>query len=302
MESVRRLDLAVIDEKTRRLFENLTEPQFQCCLRSEQPFGIDNTTIVAIGATVEGQPVGLVLATVFRALRVAEIHSLFVTEEYRNRKIGTRLLTTLQKELASENCYLVTFLYSEESSSTPFLEHILKELHWSESRLFSVQCRFDGRTFNPKWISREYKFPEGFQVFPWKELTQQDRDFLTRRMQQKAIPMTVNPFHNEESIEYMNSLGLRYRGEVIGWMITHKQDEETIKYSSLYIVREFLKQGPAIFLLSEAIRKQIQSPIPWAILEVNISQTELSWLQFIKKRLFPHAISVTHIKQTWKNL
>jgi hypothetical protein len=34
--------------------------------------------------------------------------------------------------------------------------------------------------------------------------------------------LDLGPFVEEERIELLNSLGLRYKGEVVGWHITHR--------------------------------------------------------------------------------
>lgn len=300
MIDIKRLDLTSLNVSQLQSYEELTLPKFHDCLYSKQV--ISNTQSIVVAAYVDQRPVGLILASFYKALRIAEIHSLYVLEQYRRHKIGEKLLRTMQEELSKENCMLATFLYSAEDPSATLLEKIFGKLNWPEPRIYIIRCTFDGRAFNPPWLHQEYHYPEGFEVFPWTELTTAEKSTLIRQMEQGVIQQAVNPFQDEEIIEPLNSLGLRYKGEVVGWMLTHRMAPDTIRYTSLYVQRQLHLKGPAIFLLCESIKRQVASDVPWAILEVNVMHTELSWLKFLKRRLMPYAVSVENVMQAWKRL
>lgn len=300
MTNIERLDLGKLDAQGRQSFYGLTEPKFYPCLKGENPDGIPNTITLAIAAFIEGKPIGLLLATFFSAMRMAEIHSLYVTDESEDREISGQLIQCLEEELQKNNCVVISYVYSSSDPETPNLEKLLNKLGWPAPRLFGIQCRFDGRTFNPPWMQAKYTFPSGFTLFPWSELTFEERKVLMRQLEHGEIHPSVSPFQEEDLIEPINSLGLRYKGSVVGWMVTHRITPNTIRYTALYIERSHQLQGPAIFLLKEAIERQIRSPIPWGVLEMNVRQTELSWLNFVKRRLRPYATEVTYTKQAWK--
>lgn len=300
MIDIKRLDLKSLDVSSLKHYEELTPSRFHDCLQSKHL--IANTESIAVSAVINGEPAGLVLASMYKALKIAEIHSIGVKEQYRQHKIGENLLKTLQEELFKEGCILVTFLYSVEDYSTPYLERIFQKLDWPEPRIYIINCTFDGRTFDPNWLSQAYHYPEGYEVFPWSELTLEERKLLVRQLEQGSIQQAVSPFQDEDKLEPINSLGLRYRGDVVGWILTHRIASDTIKYTALYIHRHLQLRGPAIFLLCEAIKRQIDSKVPWAVLEVNVMQTEISWLSFLRRRLIPHAVSVVNTMQAWKQL
>jgi hypothetical protein len=300
MIDIKRLDLASLNASQLRSYEELTLPKFQDCLHSKHI--ISNTDSIAVIASEDDEPVGMVLASLYKALKIAEIHSIKVKEKYRGHQIEESLLRIMQDELFKEGCMLVTFLYSAEDSSAPNLERIFKKQGWPDSRIYIIKCTFDGRTFDPNWLKQEYHYLEGYEVFPWSELIVDERSRLIRQMEQGVIQQVVNPFQEEDLLEPLNSLGLRYKGDVVGWMLTHRIAPDTIRYTSLYIQRHLHLRGPAIFLLCESIKRQIASDVPWAVLEVNVMHTEMSWLIFLKRRLMPHAVSVENIMQAWKQL
>lgn len=302
VSTVKRLDLSSLNTEQIKAFQALTKPEFYPCLYSKNPHGIPHTKIVAIASIIDGKPAGLILATIYSKLHIAEVDSFFVSEAFRDHHIGTELLRELDKELEKEGCYLVTYVYPAEDPLTPTLEHVLQNTGWATSSLFTIKCLFDCRLFNPPWFQKEYLLPVGFEIFQWQDLTAQERKVLMRREDQGSIHQSVSPFIEEERIEYVNSIGLRYKNDVVGWMITHRMSPDLMRYTSLYIERSLQLQGPAIYLLAESIKRQQRSPIQWSILEVNVNQTELSWLSFLKRKLIPHAQSVTRTLQAWKKL
>lgn len=291
MSIVKRLDLPILDIR----FEKLTESKFLCCLQGQQPDNISDTLIIAIGAFHEKEPVGLLLASFFPILRLAEIHSLKATDS----SSASQIMRTFEEELKVIQCSQMSFAYPAEDPQTPFLEVLLQSEHWSEPRIFQMHCRFDAKAFLPEWIQREQA--QVFSVFNWSELTSAERHLLEVRLKQGVIPAHVSPFKNENTIESINSLGLRYKDEVVGWMITHREKTDTIRYSALYIFPEYPSRE-AIALLCESIWRQKRSRVPWAILDVNLRQSPKSWVKFVEKRLIPQAISITHTKSSWKLL
>lgn len=303
MYLVKRLDLATLDPHLYEAYAALTEPRYRCCLKSRNPYDISHTTQIAIGATWENKPVGLLLASEMDFLHFAELYSIYLAEAHRHRKIATEMISLLEAELIKLSCNFVTHIYSTADPTTPFLEKLLSDLNWSPGKLFGILCRFDASLFSPPWLNKQYHLSKAFHLFPWNELELKERNRLLRQLEQGVFPASVSPFGNEEStIEPLNSLGLRYKNKVVGWMITHRVAPDTIRYSALYIQREFQYRKEAIILLCEAIKLQIKSSVRWGIIEINIGQIEPSWLSFVQQRLIPYATSVTYTKQSWHQL
>lgn len=284
----------------RHALAELTEPKLQRCLQGEPLCPQSYSLTVAFGAFQGDIPVGLLLANLNLPRQVAEIHSLFVHPEHRNRKVASQMLSLLEQEALQKKCPVITMIYPSASPTTPFLEQLLRSHDWGAPRHFSIHCRFDGPLFHPPWLRQEYPLSNDFQLFPWKDLQPKERQKLLYRAQQLEIRGDISPFREEELIEPINSLGLRYQNEVIGWMITHREDPDTIQYFALYIVKAFQYHKEAIKLLQESIRLQQQSSVRWAILDVNITRTEPSWLKFVKQRLIPYAESVSYTKQSYR--
>jgi len=296
------LELPVKDKGSLKALQALTEPKFQCCLLNKQPNDISKAEIIAIAAYLEEKPIGLILASFFTVIRIAEIHSLFVVESERHHSVGDQLMTELESELKKRDCGVVTFVYEDKKPFTAYLERILEKHQWGPPRPFSIHCRFDAHTFQPDWLRRDYVYSSNFHKFPWKELTKKERAKLALQDQKGYIPASVSPFHDEKRIEYINSLGLRYKGEVIGWVVTHRTDPDTIRYTALYIHYKHQIRGDAIKLLCESMWRHKASGVHWAVIDINLVQSSPRWIKFVERRLIPLAQSVSYKRHSWKEL
>ncbi len=297
METPHRLNFQNLSPVEREQFESFAEKQFRCCLDGKDPYEISNASIVAVGSL----DVGLALASVHPIIDTAVIHSIHAkdgsAEQYK------ALLTTLEKELCKAHATVATFSFFDDGKLNSPLATVLNNDAWEEPELSMLKYFFDGFTFNPPWLNTPPKFPKVVRKFPWKKLTPNEKKVLLHKLGQGRIPLNISPFGMDENlIEPLNSLGLRYKREVIGWCVTQRTAEDTIKYAFLYMDPEFLFIGNPVRLLADSIHIQTASTVQWAEFDVNIDQSSLSWLNFVEKRLAPYAQREDKIYKTWKNL
>lgn len=296
------LDLPSLSPAELQEYEKLATEDSRSCLHFQHPDKISNTISIAIAATNNDKPVGLLLASFIPSLGRTEVHSIFVEEPFRHRGIGTQLISQLEQEMHRQKCKRIYFSYPQEEVCMPYLEKILKKQNWSGPRYLKVSLRFLESTFDPPWLRLEYKYPPHFKEFLWKKLLKEDRYSIQNLDNQGVVPPAVLPFNDEESIELENSLGLRYKGEMVGWMITHRTSPDTIRYTSLFIIKKFEKLGPAIKLLSDSILLQKKAKVTWGAFELNFEQSPMSWIKFVKRRLIPYADVVKYTRKCWKEL
>jgi|GEM_PF-2988271 len=304
---IKRLELPLQNKKTIKLYEKLTTEENHCYLHSCNPYKIPDLTYIALSAIVDAKPVGLLLATGVAGVHLAEVRSLYVTEKMRHKGIGTKLMIALEKELRAGNCIVVTMLYQADIANLKEFEQLLEKCKWIASSALIYRYYFKAAEFNPPWFLKCYQFPEGFTLFPFVNLTIQEKNELKRRQEQWNFPAIISPFLDEEHIEYSNSFGLKKNEEIIGWMIIHRLNESTIRYSSLYIEPKYQFQGFSIMLLIHSIKINQElikrgHPAIWSVFDLNVDQTESSWQQFITRRLAPYAEKKIVINSTWKDL
>lgn len=305
MMEIKRLELALLTKDEIMLYETLTTDENYCYLHSKNPYQIRNLNYIALSAFFNDKPVGLALATEISSL--ASLKSLYVDEKYRQMGIGTELMMALEKEFRLKGCIVISMTYESNIKHFKEFEKILQGCNWKTPIPFMNRYFYKGADFNPPWITKDYNFPKELIVFPWSQLTPPGRKELLRREEQWNFPAVISPFLDEEHLEYSNSFGIKKEDEIIGWVITHRLNKSTIRYSSLYIQPEYQFQGISIFLLIKAMKTQKElinegHEATWALFDINLDQTEPIWQQFIKRRLAPYADKTILINRTYKVL
>jgi uncharacterized protein (TIGR03032 family) len=239
--------------------------------------------LLGVSASVDGQLVGFAIAEILPEVKAAEIISFLVVPEFRQQKVGTQLLYFLEKGLAENGCRHLEISYQQTQITQLALEPILRRLKWQAPESKFLLCKTTTEKIaQAPWLYKT-KLPAGFEIFPWQELTQAEAKQILER---KDYPEALSPFGDAGRIEFLNSLGLRYQGEVIGWMITHRVAPDTIRYSSLFVSERFQKLGRALPALTEAIKRQINSAVPYCTF--SIAWENEAMRKFCSRRIEPY--------------
>lgn len=301
MYQIERLDLPTLDPETREAYALLTEPRFRDFIR----ILFEKTTkVIAVGAFFESEPIGLALAKLYPNINHAEIMSLYVIKKHRNKKIGTRLFREVEQACINDGGKVLTFMYRKEDRYALAHEAILKKQNWAPSVPFMEQYLFDAFLFHPPWLAHRPKIPRQFKIFLWKNIKKDEKERLDYLYEQGHFGSIVNPFFEEKQIETLNSLGMRKKGEIVGWLITHRVSLESLRYSALYIRPDLQFSGYSMRLLIDAINLQRpkEATLRWTLVPVNLQEIDSSWYRFVKRRLAPYAQAVIKTYQSWKSV
>jgi uncharacterized protein (TIGR03032 family) len=257
-------------------YNHLTYPSLEKRWQTQPPQG----ELTGLSASINGAIVGFAIAERLNS-EEAELISLFVLPEYRRQGIGTRLVAYLERELAQQGYEEIVLSYSTNTITNAALEPLLQKLHWQPHQTNLVL----GKTATEKiaqapWLNK-FPLPPAFEVFPWLDAG-------------LGLPRGVE----SHRLEPLNSLGLRYREEVIGWVFTHRVALDTIRYTTLSIAEPFEKRGRGISLLAEAIRRQVNSGVPY--LTGSVSHHYPRLLQFVERHLTPYLTGLGEVRQTSK--
>jgi GNAT superfamily N-acetyltransferase len=227
--------------------------------------------------------------------------SLFVMPGHRRRGVGHALLEHMEAALRGKRYRSIQVNYQDDWVNTAALDELMKTCGWSSPRPVMLQCKGSMQGIAAaEWLDR-HALPDDFQIFPWSDLTAVERsDILNRQRCAAWYPPELTPFQEENRIEYLNSLGLRHNGEVVGWMITHRLDANTIQYTSLFVRKEFQRLGRAIPLLAEAIRRQMPSGIERGVCQIHLDS--LPMIRYMKRRIWPHDTKIVQLIQSGKTL
>ncbi len=257
-------------------YRELIFPCFRSRLLNLQPDG----AVIAIAAHQDQQPVGLILAERRASGPSAEILSWVVRPRDRQQGVGTALLQYLEQTLIARGCSVVELAYVTGHSTTPQLEKILQTEAWSVPRPQMLICQTTmEKVQHAPWLQKRWRkdyLSDRYTLFPWREITAADRQKLQQtQATQPWIPPDLVPFDYEEKFEPINSLGLRYQGEVVGWLITHRTKSDTIRYTCGYTHPVLQRLAPMVAVYAHAAHLQLQAGVPqlsWTVPYIHTGQ------------------------------
>lgn len=253
----------------------------------------------AIEARLDSRLVGLMLVAL-QGNR-AQVQSIMVLEPFRKQGIGTALFGFFQEyALQQKQIKTLEIRYEQSSFSAPIIEKWLSRYQWGTGTLYLVRCFFDVHSFHPPWFQHSFRTPSNAEIFNLINLQPNDRLIIRYWEEQGRLTPYLSPYFDEDQIEPLNSLGMRYNGQIAGWCITHRKDPETIEYFALFMNQDLHLTGLGITLLVHSIRMQQASPIRWAVFEANLKYIDPAWRRFILKRLIPYANKIERIKSAYK--
>lgn len=207
-------------------------------------------------------------------------------------------LKAIEDLTKNESCLSSIILFSDKSASAASLEKVLEKLHWSSPEKWMIHCYFD-HSFNPPWINKEYPLPDNYALKPWSQLTEQQINHVRRKGAQFIYPANLSPFlHPDPDPDY--SLCLLQDDEVIGWMMTRRVDADTISFDSFFVERKCRQPNSILALLAQSVKAVLNSPIPYAVMEVNLVQTDNSYVNFVYKRYIPYISQYNYSLRSWK--
>lgn len=243
---------------------------------------------LAVGAAAAEKPVGLVLADLRGT--AAEIVSLYVTVEHRKRGIGRRLLEAMEQELHAAGCREATLVFAAGERTIAAAERLLAARCWSppvpRMHLLTLGTGSLAKVAAAPWF-RPLALPAGASIFPWTELSALERQALVDAQRRHPwFPEFLSPFREPELMDARTSLGLRRGGDVAGWMVTHRLDPQTLRYTSLFVRPDVPWPLVGWQLLVEAIRRQRAQAGPQERATLGVRAGSRFW-RVVEKRLLP---------------
>ncbi len=269
----------------------------------------------AVGATLMGRPIGLGLAVHGWAepgalagapvVGTARLLTLAVARGWRRIGVGRALLDALESSLAAEGVESVSCRYAlPPSSALVALEALFRSAGWSAPEVTMLQCRAGRSILDAPLMRKQLQLPPEYEIVDWVDLTAVDRARIAEPRQGRAwFAETLDPFHFEPDMEILNSLALRYRGEVVGWLITHRTAPTTMYYRCLFVREDLARLGRGMALMGEAIRRHAEAiGNRQGLGEWSTPSTLPAMVRFIKRHLVPFGAEITEQREVRKTI
>lgn len=275
----------VLDSVSALAFHGLTFASLQPLLLSA-----GNSGVTAVGVCEGGEPVGLALALHLPHKGRARVASLFVARPYRRKGHGTRLLAALEAALRDKGEHVVElgFQAARETSAAP--PRMLERLGWPAAQPDRLVCRCDRRMLESPWLRREYTLPRDAQVVSWADVSPEEVAALeASQAKDPWVPASLRPWQYE-GIAF-NSVAMRYRGALMGWVLTQRFNSSTLVYSNSYMHPTLQRNARILPLYVEAVRRQAADPgLPNAVWVVPFAHPTM--VRFVRTWMTPYMNTV----------
>jgi len=275
--------IGVLSPLDLQLFRHLTFPVMRRLLHPAE-----HAPIVAVGAWSEDQPVGLALG-VMADEQLCELASFHILPFFRTDMLMSALLDHWETEAAARGARQAIHFFTAKPGDDPTARFFLSR-GWSKPGVRTIVCRATIEVaFATRWLTRAGILP-GYRVIDWASLSGEQRATLRQAGEKPWYPASLDPFHHEEASDAATSVALLAAEEggerLVGWVITHKLDETTLRWTSSFVRPDLQRTGHIVPLwLEVAKRQRDRTRLTDFIFTVPIEQPRM--MRFTARRIKP---------------
>ncbi len=258
---------------------------------------------IGVGAWVDDTPVGLALAelplddggvavgaSTGGDMDPPELLSLYVHGDHRRRGVGGALLRALESTLRDRSQPTIETVYMTGRPGIDAFERVLARGGWDAPQRRAATLRFtpDQAAAMP-WFDRVHLPSPPFEIFPWHRATADERAQAIRSHTASPWIPTLLEFwrHDRQGFDVVSSLGLRYHGELVGWMVNHRLAPDFVRFTCGFVREDLSRRGRLLPLLTESIKRLHDTPgLRCSLVTPNCFP---SMVEFLERRCAPWA-------------
>jgi len=237
--------------------------------------------------------------------RRPELLSLFVRPAARCAGVATALLAALERELVRRGATAIATVYTAGRPSIPALERVLEKRGWEAPRARTLSVRFppEAALASDLFSERRMGALAGrLELFPWRDLDAASRDRI--RSSHEAAPWitpALAPWRFEAAgFDPLSSIGARYRGEVVGWVLNHVVAPGTVRFTCSFLRKDLSRRGRIVPLYRESLRRLAEGGVERATFVTPVSYPNM--VRFILRWIAPIAEFVGETRGSTKRL
>jgi len=252
---------------------------------------------VGVAAYEDGGMIGAATAVFDSSARTSNVQALFVQPAHRGRGVALGLIQALERRIVSHGATRMEMVYRASDPTSAATTHILAKTGWRipSARMLTVAARVPPADL--PWM--RVRKPGGYEIFGWSDLGEREVARIAPPPGTEQRSSEASRWSSDCPIETHCSVAVRYRGEVVGWMLTHRLDHERVRYSRLFVERDHQARFSGVALIAEAFRRQRAAGIPKCLCAIASDNEPMVRLV---GRLAPYIESKTEICCASKNL
>lgn len=213
--------------------------------------------MVYLGATgTDGEPVGLAFG-MGGPKGEYELISVYVGALYRKMGIGMRLVEALHAAFLSRGYATGVQVFTVDADDDSYSRFLMR-CGFQRPVVRQLVCKTTVELAQSTPWLRDAVVPPGYRVGLWNNADAAARaDLKARKSQDPALfPDTLDPFDYEENHNRETSVVLYQDDRIVGWIITHVIDDETLRWTCSWVLTSIQGAGRIIPLWWEAVQRQ----------------------------------------------
>jgi hypothetical protein len=184
-----------------------------------------------------------------------------------------------------------------------FFERLLARHDWTppQTRMRVFKGTF-GELKKAVWY-RRYRLSTRFHLASWSEITRQDMSRLRETQRKTAwIPDELLPWKFEmRQLHAASSIAVRFDGEIVGWILMHPLDRETLRCSCAFMRDDLSSQLCLLPVLSEAVARAEESGFRRFTAAISVRSYEAT-ARFAERWIAPCLSSIEETRSSFKEL
>lgn len=188
-----------------------------------------------------------------------QLLSVFVEAAERRRGLARALVARVEAELRGRGHDALTAVYTCGKPGVEWMERLLVERGWEPPVPQSLSVRFEPRralespAFEPDRL-RAYR--EGLEIFPWSEISPEELQDIRRSDQEHHwVEPALNPWQFDPRSLDPSSVGARYRGQVVGWVLNHRVIADVVRWSVAFMRRDLARRARTVPMFETSLRR-----------------------------------------------
>ena len=255
------VELEVLDPDSIEAFLHLVPPDGRSTLRR---FHLSNPEqIFALGARSNGQPEGLMVTRWTPSGVGVLLLGVWTGPSAHFEEDGATLLRAGERHLLELGCRQIQATLDLRRASSSGLAGALERAGFARLDLAVSTGRLSRSKLESAPWYRRLRVPRAFEIVPWPKLLQEEKQSILSHQ-------IRTPGFSHGPVEPHISLGLRCRGRLIGWHLSHVVGTDRVAHEAAYVPAEYVAAGLHYGLMGEMFRRLFEH-LP----QVRYSDTEV---------------------------
>lgn len=265
--------------------------------------------VVFASFSKDHQPTGLLVGCVpngptpkeIEIANEAELLSVYVAPRFRHQGVAAWLVQHLEQWVCTAGFRQVTATYMTNSEESVFFEKLLASGFWSPPELRMRVYKGGLEQFmSTPWYMKYH--PKHFAFTPWFDMNPREIDELEHSAQAITwVPSDLVPWsYDLATADGATSLGIYFKGSIVGWIITHRLGNDMLRLTCGFIRADLGRIGRILPALSATLERAAVSGIRRVMFAVAVDHPEM--MRFADRWMKPWLSDCAETKRSVKDL